>query len=337
MPHRRPIALVALLTTLSFACTPQPPPVAVERITYNNWPDAVRLRNGACELVVVPAVSRVMHFGPAGGPNLLWENPKLAGRTFPADPRDWQNVGGEKLWPTQQNLFGKFTGIGFDWPPPWPWDGGPSKAELLPDGVRLTLPHDARFGAHAVREFRLDPVRPLVHVRQWIAKTQGPPVPMCVWTVMQVNDPAFAFLPTPDGTFADMGSFEGNVTAIPGQVSITRHDTKGRKVGIKPTGQNGYAAAVFETPKGRSLLVQSHKLAEGATYPDKGMQAELYASPRNVAHYTELELLGPFRELKPGERLSDDQVWQIQSLPPQTDPVDAARASHERALEVLKR
>ena len=335
MPRQRLTALVALLATLSLGCATQPPPVAVERVTYNNWPDAVRLRNAACELVVVPAVSRVMHFGPAGGPNLLWENPKLAGKTFPADPLDWQNIGGEKLWPTRQNLFGKFTGIGYDWPPPWPWDAGPSTAELLPDGVRLTLPHDARFGAHAVREFRLDPVRPLVHVRQWIEKTDGPPAPMCVWTVMQVNDPAFAFLPTPDGTFADMGSFEGNVTAEPGQVSITRHDTKGRKVGIKPTGENGYAAAVFDTPKGRTLLVQSHQVDEKATYPDKGMQAELYVAPRNVGLYTELELLGPFRELKAGERLSDDQVWQIETLAAGADAVAGARAAHERALKAM--
>ena len=34
--------------------------------------------------------------------------------------------------------------------------------------VRMTLPHDARFGAHAVREFVLHPTQPLVQVRQWI-------------------------------------------------------------------------------------------------------------------------------------------------------------------------
>src|SRR5690242_3564273 len=101
------LALVCILVLTSCSqshSSPSPAasPVTVEQITYKGWPNAWRVRNPECELVVVPAVSRVMHFSLTAGPNVLWENPDLAGKTFPTDDGTWHNIGGEKLWPTQQ-------------------------------------------------------------------------------------------------------------------------------------------------------------------------------------------------------------------------------------------
>ena len=50
--------------------------------SHRGWRDAVILRNGVVEAVVVPSVGRVMQFrlaGRADGP--FWENEKLAGHT----------------------------------------------------------------------------------------------------------------------------------------------------------------------------------------------------------------------------------------------------------------
>ena len=52
----------------------------VERTSWGGWPEAYRLTNGEAELVVVPAVSRILHYGFAGGTNLLWQNAALGGR-----------------------------------------------------------------------------------------------------------------------------------------------------------------------------------------------------------------------------------------------------------------
>src|SRR3712207_1574198 len=52
--------------------------VEVVRIDYQGWSDAWALRNRTCELIVVPAVSRVMSFRLKDGPNLLWQDPALA-------------------------------------------------------------------------------------------------------------------------------------------------------------------------------------------------------------------------------------------------------------------
>ena len=46
-----------------------------------------------------------------GGPNVLWENLKLSGKTvdLKSPGKDWTNFGGDKLWPAPQERSG--------WPP----------------------------------------------------------------------------------------------------------------------------------------------------------------------------------------------------------------------------
>jgi hypothetical protein len=310
------------------------PSVSVEQTNYNGWPDAWRLRNTACELVVVPAVSRVMRFALIGGRNLLWENPDLAGKTFPTDDATWHNIGGEKLWPTQQkDLFKKYTGHD-GWPPPYPWDAGASRAEAISNGVRLTIPCDKRFGAGAVREFTLDSQRPMVHVRQWIAKSGGEPAQVTVWTVCQVNNPTVSLLPCPDGQYSDFGTHSDLMTAKAGYVSLGRSDKDGLKIGQRTAGTNGWVASVFSEPPQSLMLVLSHKLVPNASYPDDGLQAEIYTAPGTFAHYTEMEMLSPLIALKAGEKLEDDAVWQIVPVAGD-DYAKIAWQAHEEALKTF--
>jgi hypothetical protein len=135
-----------------------------------------------------------------------------------------------------------------------------------------------------------------------------------------------------------MGPDSPQIATRPGHVTLGREQKQGLKVGVAPHGQNGYVAALFARPNGEpaQLLVQSHRLTEGAAYPDKGLQAELYTSPIDFARYTELELLGPLVTLKPGERLRDDRVWQIVEVGADADPLPIAADRHKSALGLLK-
>ena len=65
-----------------------------------------------------------------------------------------------------------------------------------------------------------------------------------------------------------------------------------------------------------------------------------FAADRNLGQYVELELLSPLTKLAKGQKLANDQVWQIVPLPDgaSTDPQKAAavaRRLHQAALEVL--
>ena len=273
-----------------------------------------------------------MSFSLRGGKNILWSDEKLAGKTLAKyDAATWHNFGGEKLWPTPQDNFPKFSPKA--WPPPYPWDGGASKAETMPDGVRITLATDPRFGAHAVREFSMDPQSPIIHVRQWIEKTEGTPAEMTIWTVAQVNDPKVSILPLGKADakgqrYKSMGPSSPLTTVDEDVVSLGREARQGLKIGVT-SDRIGWAAATF----GDVMLVQSHQIVPAAVYPDNGLDTQMYTSPISTARYTELEILGPLVTLKAGEKLRDDAVWQLIPLKPgEADKAsDAARIATPRS------
>src|SRR5690348_2549005 len=168
--------------------------VSVTQIRYTNWDGAWKIDNGTCAMVVVPQIGRVMSFSLADGRNVLWNNPELAGQTVPRDDNTWHNFGGDKVWPTQQDWWIKYTSRN-GWPPPYSFDGAPQTAEQIDGGVRMTSPKSPEFGTQTVREFVMDPTGPVVRVRQWFTKSEGKPVTMSLWTVTQVRTPDDALLP----------------------------------------------------------------------------------------------------------------------------------------------
>jgi hypothetical protein len=318
--------------------------VRVERIDFQGWTDAWKISNAACELVIVPQIGRVMSFHLAGQKNVLWINDRLAGKTVPAEDGQWHNFGGEKVWPTQQSLWPKYTGVA--WPPPYPYDSGPASAEALSDGLRLTTAFDPHFGARVVREFHLDPIRPVVHVRQYHAKSAGEPLPMTLWSITQVRTPQFAMLPA--GVEVEGKPYLNlyppialrHVAVQGGIVSLHNDEKMDQKIGIVPRAgrQDGWVAAVFDD---RQMLVLSHRIRPDGAYPDGGCAAEVYTAPAKSGSYVELELLGPMRTLKTGETLSDDAVWTLVPLDASAaaDPDRAAAPAykaHHDALAMLQ-
>jgi len=318
--------------------------VTVEKVDYLGWRDAWRVRSKACELVVVPQIGRVVHFSLRGGENVLYVNQGLVGRVVPKDDGQWHNFGGDKIWPTAQNLWEKYTGRK-GWPPPYYFDCAPARVEPIKGGVRLRTPLSPHFGARCVREFVMDPQRPLVRVRQFHEKTEGNPAEMTLWSIAQVRKPVFALLPLKGGAqearYRPLGKLVQPLFVVHKSVLSLRNDeAEGQKVGVVPDAEHrdGWVAAAYDS----LLFVQSHKLEQGAGYPDGGCHAELFAAAKALGHYVELELLSPLRELKAGEKLRDDAVWQL--IPLTAGQVDdperlapLARQAHEAALEALAR
>src|SRR5688500_18939538 len=101
MIHVPRVCCGVLLGVLASGCAarkadaPPPRPAAVqpyflEKTAYRGWPDCYRFTNGTVNVVIVPAIGRVMYYGPVGGPNLLWENPALVGKSPTTGP-SWSN------------------------------------------------------------------------------------------------------------------------------------------------------------------------------------------------------------------------------------------------------
>ena len=313
--------------------------VTVTQIRYTKWDGAWSIKNAACEMVIVAQVGRVMSFSLSGGQNVLWNNPELAGQTVPQDDNTWHNFGGDKVWPTQQDWWIRYTARN-GWPPPYSFDGAAQTAERIEGGVRMTSPPSPEFGTRTVREFVMDPIRPLVHVRQWFTKSEGKPVTMSLWTVTQVRTPDFAILPI--GGPMDLKTLgpvvPDKLKTDASVVSLRNDRAASQKIGAAPITRtdSDWVAGVF----GREMLVESRQRRDGQ-YPDGNCQAEIYTAPSKDGSYVELEMLSPMTDLTAGKTLRDDTVWQIVRLdephPSPEQAAAAARASHQLALKELGR
>lgn len=173
----RPVLLLALLATISAG---EVRPVA---IVHHGWP-AWRLANGEVEVVVVPAIGRIMRYAFSGGDNALWQRSGSLGIQRQDD--NWINFGGDKvlMGPHEQwaSAFGAL------WPPRFSAELQPHTAEIRPDGrLRLTSPVIAGLGFRIVRDIALDPQGSGVEIDSAFVQVEpGPGTAWAVWTVAQV-------------------------------------------------------------------------------------------------------------------------------------------------------
>lgn len=321
--------------------------VHVERVTFRGWANVWKISNDACQLIIAPQIGRVLSFRLTGMDNVLWINDALAGKTAPVDDVEWRNFGGEKVWPTEQSLWPKLAGRA--WAPPYPYDGGAAESEAIPGGVRMTTAVDPHFGAQVVREFTLDPKLPVVYIRQHHRKVKGPPVPMTLWSICQVNAPIRAMSPASiiNGEHPFVPIQTPLAVKVEGGVVTIRNDkASDQKIGFHadPEKQNGWVGAIF--PDGQ-MIVMSHEVVAGGAYPDGGCDREIYAGRLEAkGTYLELELLSPLRMREAGQDLYDNTVWTLVKL----DGVEgagvrgtdldraekAASEAHARALAAIQ-
>lgn len=296
-------------------------------IDYHGWSGSLELANGAVRVVVVPAIGRVMHLGLADGPNLLWENAALAGRTLPGTPLVengepvWANFGGDRVWPSEESWFPRLNGAPR---PPDPWiDGLPFEAHLLDDGVRLEGQASPLCGARLVRTVRLSPSGTRVSLCDRLEKVQLArrrdlePVPLTVWGLTQVRPPEQSLVSLarpsryPERFFPfrwdDLpGNDPAGHFAIEGDVGVFVTDPKlPQKVGADAP---RWVAAIVDS----TVLARVFRYEAGREYPDGGTSATIFTSPE----LAELETLSPLARLRPGESIEHRVDWEIRRLSP---------------------
>ncbi len=313
--------------------------IIVEKIGYMGWKDCLRLRNTTSEVVIVPQIGRVMHFALAGKENTFWVNRGIAGQSVLKDDGQWHNFGGDKVWPTQQSFWQKYTGKN-GWPPPYHFDCAPAIVEPISGGVRMRTAQSPQFGASCVREFLLDAKKPLLRVRQWFDKTEGDPADMTVWSITQVRKPLYSLLPLGvpfnGKPFKSLGQTPLNFQILNGTMALQNDERAGQKAGAAAdaAASNGWVAAVYDDV----AILKSQRLRKEGVYPDGGCPIELYTSDNGNGGYVELELLSPLKEIKAGEKYANEEVWQLVPLTKEqsADAQSAAtilKAAHKAAVE----
>lgn len=281
-----------------------PSALDVREIDYRGWPDAVLLTNGEVEVVIVPAIGRLMRFAYRWDDNPLWENPALYGQLQPDLVTRWFNFGGDKIWPAEQSRWPQLIGRG--WPPDTAFDGRPQRAEILGDGaVRLTTAVSEALGLRGIRTFRLDRRRARLVIEQKLQTVAGDPVPCTIWNVTQLDHPDAVYLPLrADSTFpggyavlSEPARTPRNRVVRDGVLTITRDRALNAKYGADSDG--GWLAWT----RGETVFSEHFAYQPGAKYPDRGCTAEVYTSADEGGEYIELELLSPEATLAVGESL----------------------------------
>ncbi len=286
--------------------------VTVSRVAYHGWKDCYRLSNAQADLVFVPQIGRIMRYGMLGGPNMLWENGDLAGRTADPAAKDWTNFGGDKLWPAPQERSG--------WPPDPDIDSAECAVEELPGHhLRVTGRASKKFGIRFIREIAMERQGPGVTIINTMENTSGRPVEWSVWEVAQVDDPAWAEISSgqasglPHGfhTFDDPSvlqrgfAIKGSQPRGGASIQLVRDPKKSGKIGTDAPSQWARARV-----KDFVFAIMGER-ESNAAYPDKGCLQEIYSNP-DPLKYMELELLSPIRMLKPGEKAAFTTRWRLE-------------------------
>ncbi len=297
---------------------------------------AYRLRNDFIEVVVVPALGRVMHFSRPGGENWLW-----AGSFERRDgewifPHGWPNWGGDKTWLAPQSdwraLFGR------SWPPDPAWghpDEGPHVAKVLPGGGLLVSGPVSTSGLQISREYHLD--GPEWKTIQKVTNVSGPRRTVAVWSVTNAPRPeATHFVPSPrsvhpEGFFLSRPEHPVDARLRDGVLTVRTTTDKIQKVGL----DTPFVALAIQ--RGTDVFIQRAESHAGP-YPHGGRGAgssvEFFDAGTTLPDpYVEAELLGPLVMLNEGEATSFSMHWRIETLPDDSSESAANLAAIKRWLE----
>ncbi len=269
--------------------------VKVERIDYKGWTQAYKLSNGSVDLIFVPQIGRIMHFGWAGDKNLIWENAKFAGKTvdLSAPGKDWMNFGGDKLWNAPQDRWG--------WPPDPAIDAGNVEVEVLPDhALRITGKTSSKHGIRFIREIELDPTGPGVTLTNAIENVSKADQEWSVWQVCQVISPEYVAIPaSPKGSgfyaFPDNPPDGAHLSWPDGEIRLKRNSAKPAKIGSDS--RAGWVKALIGDT---FITLRVPKVGDGK-FPHGGSVQEAYTNTDPDA-YIEMEVASPIQKLKPGAR-----------------------------------
>ena len=315
--------------------------VNVKVIEYRGWGESVELTNDTVRVVVVPAIGRIMHYGFIDGQNVLYENPALFGRTLQDGPLEengepiWAMFGGDRIWPTEE---GNFVTINGHKRPPDHWlDGLGWKAEIISNGVIITSQVSDYCGAMVSRKIQLAPAGTKVTISQRMEKKKAglknhlEPMPLTIWNISQVAGAELNLLSLNDKScfdqkvlfykWDDIDNLAHNNFTIENDIGVFVTDP------VRPQKVGGDCPTWIAGIVGQTVMAESFRFDPKQTYPDGGTTASIFTCPE----FSELECMSPLKELKVGESIEHEIIWQLFQLPAEiTEPSEKINSAVKR-------
>ena len=278
--------------------------VKVERLDYHGWSGCFRMSNGLVELVYVPQIGRIMRFARINGPNVLWENSRLAGKTAAsAKQGEWANYGGDKLWPAPQSLW--------NWPPDPILDGSPYATSVVVNALVISGSSSPKSGVRFTRRIWMDSDSTTVHIRNTMTNTSTRYQELALWEIAQTDDPDLVIVPIEVTANMPMGWAPYDEKQIDPAFASVHED--GLHVHRSPKGGFKLGSAsrkgVLTAGKHGERFEMFVQKSDGV-YVDDGKFLEVYASG-DPDKYVELEMTGPLTTLAPTQSCVLDMTWRV--------------------------
>eukprot|EP00808_Paulinella_micropora_P029494 g54039.t1 len=299
---------------------------SVDIVDYLSWHGSVRLSNGVIEVVVVPAIGRIMSLRFVDGPNVLWTDPTLGGKWGNGtDMKEWINFGGDKIWPAPDGEWKNWTGSPI-WMPPSGFDGLPAAASIPPDRpltVVLKFPTDPHYGVQLTRVISLHPSKGDLTVHSSVMRVLAGASPkFSLWTITQFTSPVAVYMPQPsEQALHDMGKAgytmfgQARAMEFDDMLALVRDPRQPYKV------RSDKDFLVWQGPESvchvSSLYHPNVKAND--VFPDQSSHVQMYSNP-DPKPYVELETMGPMRSVELGRTMRSVTTYQLRRLSPRVAP-----------------
>ncbi len=289
-------------------------------VTYEGWPNCIRLSNRVIELIATTDVGpRIIHFGFAGGQNLFKVFNETRGLV---DGEDWRNYGGHRLWHAPESI-----------PRTYFPDNTPVQFEGEKNFLKLIQPVETTTGIQKEIEIALHPEEPRVQVVHRLTNQNLWPVELAPWalSVMAAGGrcivPQEPFRPHTEDllparplvlwSYTDMADPRWTWGTKYVQLRQDPLNNKPQKIGVRNT--PGWAAYQL----GEDLFIKTFPFDPSARYADFGCNNEIFTNEVIL----EIESLGPLAGLPPGGSVVHVENWSLHKR-----AIDADEASIDANL-----
>lgn len=292
--------------------------IKLEKVTFADWPNCLKLSNGTVELIATTDVGpRILHFGwQDQKDSIFYLDPKTTGQT---GGDEWLPYGGHRFWHSPEikprTYVPDNSTIAHD------WDG--ETLRLIPDVEQLT-------GLQKIIEITMHEGSAAVTLNHKLVNHGPWDVTAAPWalTVLAAGGTALIpqepFVPFPDALLPArplvlwqyVNMADPRFTWAERFVAMRQDSTKKNplKIGVRST--PSWGAYV----RGETAFVKSSTLDPDATYPDFGCNWETYTD----SDMLELESLGPLATIAAqGGTAEHKEDWTLMRL---SNPGDLEQA-----------
>ncbi len=314
----KPIAWLCWITCLSLTLGADAEAVKQEEVSYQGWPNCIRLTNGEIELIATTDVGpRIIRLAFNGEENLFKEWPEQLGKTGGSS---WRIYGGHRFWHAPEVR-----------PRTYAPDNSPVKHQWDGKTLTLTQPTESSTRVQKEIEITLAPNRNRVEVLHRLINHNPWEIEVAPWALSVMQGPGRVIVPQEPKSdqllpvraialwgYTEMGDPRWTWGNRYIQLESDPEANDAEKFGVRNS--LGWSAYV---PKGRDdLFIKRYPERSDAEYPDFGCNAEFYTN----GDMLEVETLGPLVDLPPEASVEHVERWFLfqQSVGRTEDAIDEA-------------